>query len=180
MEMNKRNEMVNLALSNTIAYLKSDLPFAGQSDFINQLSIKKSTRSAISKAGACRQRGKLVPMISISLIGSHFSKQEMVEFWAERFANKCVFKEQREAIKNNEWMFVEYSHVHNDPEIGKFVSDEPYHHILATVLHEIAHSIHVWLYHFKKEDCDQVAHGVKWQSIYRQLRNNLFKPNTSR
>lgn len=176
MNMNKRQDLVNTAVQQTIAYLKSDMPFEGRAEFIQQLLIKTSTRTTQSKGGATRQRGKIVPMINISLVGRHYSKQEMVNFWSERQNSKAkrVFAEQRTAINNDEWMFVEYNHVHNDTVIGKFVSNDPYHHVLATVLHEMAHAVHIWLYHIKKVQCDTVAHGSKWQSIYRQLRSNLL------
>lgn len=115
------------------------------------------------------------PFIYIGLRLGDFDKATALRRAIENPGKGKVWKLETQHAKLGEWLYVEYSHIHNDDEIGGFISDDPKDHVRATVAHELAHTVHWWNIHMEQET-DKVNHGGAWQTIYRALRVGWVNP----
>ena len=137
------------------------------------LSVKITTGWTDGANGGCSK--DLKPNVYIGLRCGEFDKATALRRSIENPGKGKVWKLETQHAKRSEWLFVEYSHIHNDPQIGGFISDDPEHHVRATVAHELAHTVHWWNIHMEQET-DKVNHGAAWQAIYRALRTEWVNP----
>lgn len=127
--------------------------------------------------GGCKNG---IPKIRISVYCRDHNKEQWLNELQDRVWFKMkVWKEALERAKNNEWMFIEYSHIHKDHDIGSFISDNPLDHVRAVVAHEIAHAIHWW--HINECGHKRTRpHGGDWRFLYRALRREWVNPLRSK
>lgn len=123
--------------------------------------------------GGCSK--DLDPGVYIGLRGDEFDKALTLRRRTEQPGRKGVWKLATQHAKIGEWLFVEYSHIHNDSVIGGFISDDPRDHTRALVAHELAHAVHWWHIQTGYES-ERTSHGKAWQAIYRELRVEWVNP----
>ena len=164
-------------LDNMVDFISAKLPLG--------LLFKKTLTVKFTKAKSSHGgQKKFLPYISIGL--NNKGRYSNKEQWLERLKNEFpatgkVWAHARElAVVHNQWLFVEYSHVHDSPVIGGFVSDDPDLHMDAILAHELAHAVQFFCK--IKEDyqfgTDFKAHQGVWKEIYRVLRVEFINHRT--
>ena len=165
-----RKKLAISLIDATLAYIKSSIDFPEKENFLKTFYLQISS-NAKGCVGGWRSGA---PFVRLSLNDRYFDGNAVMVEARSRAPRQRVWADQTRAAHRGEWMSVEYSNIHNDPEIGKVVSPNPEHHIRMTVLHEIAHAIQAQVQ--KATNTRTKPHGIEWQAIYRNLRNALLNP----
>ena len=173
MNISARQMMIRKVANEVLTYDQNNLQFDGHATIFNEFILKFGSGRQ-SSGGVDRDYR---PEVNIAIQGRHFNGVEVMHAARLRGAtHQRVWTEQYNHALKNEWLYVEYSNIHDDPEIGKFVSDDSYHHLLAVVCHEIAHAIHWYSWARGLRLTKDKPHGIEWQNIYRTLRRNILNP----
>lgn len=145
-------------------------------------------RSASGGVKGTKAAPKLLrPFINLGVQSRHTSRERGMAVASEPLnaRSENVWIQAHTLAAHGQWLFVEYSHIHDDDVIGGFVSNNAYHHGLAIICHEMSHAIQMWNHTATKEYirlCHEgeeepprkvkkpVAHGKEFQDSYKALR----------
>ena len=123
---------------------------------------------------------KPYPIVRIGVQSHHTSRERGMAMNMKNRTGKMQKVWQQAALfaKGGDWLMVEYTHIHTDPVIGGFSSNNAYYHGLAIICHEVAHAVQFWNYEveceFKGERTKPpISHGEEFKRIYRYLRNHF-------
>ena len=134
-------------------------------EFVSQYTIK------ISKSEGCHANASVIKMSTHDRYCAPINYRNSLA--ARNWASKTSWKRAVKFAKEGYCVFVEYSSIQKDKDIGSFITEsgDPRPFIEATAAHEVAHSIHFWNNKGKRYGTFGRPHGVEWQAIYRKLRN---------
>lgn len=134
--------------------------------------------------GGCERIGTLLtPTVTASDHIRYTEKDPWLKYLSTYSFSKSSFKYVSAEARKGNWAHVEYARIMHDPEIGSFNSNDPEHHMLAAMCHEVAHAITHWNKYYDNDvtittynRVDWKPHGEFWRETYRALRNELFNP----
>ena len=167
----KRSELVQGLFNEGLNQLKQTPVIKCRDiDFYNHIVIKTGWTTGAS--GGC---SNFKPTLYIGLRGNEFDKDTALRRSIKNPGRRGVWKQATDCAKQDRWLFVEYTHIHQSSDIGGFISDNPLDHIRALIAHELAHAVHWWNIETLSEE-DTKSHGTAWQAIYRALRSTWVNP----
>lgn len=171
--MSKRKELINELFDEGLRQIKrlELVKYLNEDDFFERIYCNTGTTKGAR--GGVDSKGNPCIYIGTRLLG--FDKENDFRYLTGSTRHKDIWKTAAALAKRGQWLHVEYSHIHSDPEIGGFISDEPTDHIRTTIAHELAHAIHWWTTENTAEK-DTTSHGKLWQDIYRTLRVEWVNP----
>lgn len=116
------------------------------------------------------------PIISIAIHPMYFDKR----VWVPKQADSPMPRQRNwaEAVKaprKGQWMYPEYISFHDDPVIGKFISDDFLDHLRAVIAHETAHAVAEW--NARMQCVHIMPHGTEFKNAYHVLRREWVNPH---
>jgi len=103
---------------------------------------------------------------SYGRLSLHHDRERCIEKRKKMYVGKSsVWIEAKRQAKKNNWLHVEYATFHNDLEIGGFISDDAYSHVLAVCCHEVAHAADQYN-DLKRDDRTSRSHTAQIFNMY--------------